>query len=189
METWNTTRFTNSPKAAFSGGLIGAVLGGLIGAIIWAVVGVMGYQASIVGLLIAFLTGKGYDLLKGRLGKIKTVVLLLVFVLAIILGELLKIIWYIHDGYVQAFAELTAFEQHFAMTEQEYFVKVIPDLMNNTEFTDAVIQDVGTGLLYGALGAFFLIFNSGKKAAKKRAEAERNRIPTPAYTPEEKKEI
>lgn len=56
---------------SYGTGAIGAVLGAVLGAVAWAIVLAMGYIASIVGLLIGFLSTKGYDLLKGKQGKAK----------------------------------------------------------------------------------------------------------------------
>jgi hypothetical protein len=81
------------------GGFIGALLGALVGAIVWALVGMLGYIASIVGFLIAFLAGKGYDWFKGRPGKIKVVILVLCVILAVFIGNIGSYAWMIHDVY------------------------------------------------------------------------------------------
>lgn len=73
-------------------GAVGAILGGILGAIPFAALYALGWIASFFGFLIGIAAKKGYELLGGRNGKIKGVVILLVTVLAVVLAEFVAIV-------------------------------------------------------------------------------------------------
>lgn len=139
----------------YASGIIGAAIGALIGAVVWALVLHAGYVASIIGLLIAFLADKGYDLLKGRQGKGKVVTLIIAVVLGVALGtalsEFMGIASLIDEGYF--IAEIT-----YANIPELFFM-----FMEEAEYAGAVFGNFFQGLLFAALGVFFFI----KQAAKK----------------------
>ncbi len=138
------------PKGHILTGIIGALVGALLGAVVWVLVGKLGYIASIVGFLIAFLASKGYDLCKGRPGTIKLVVLLVCVVLAVAVGTAGTYLWIAHDMWVEETSELSAFERSLLPSEAELFREIIQDSEVQTEF----FKDLAMGLLFGALGAF-----------------------------------
>lgn len=148
-------------KGSIIGGFIGALGGAAIGAVIWAAVGMLGYIASIVGFVIAFLADKGYDLLKGRQGTIKMIVLILCVVLAVGAGTLGTYVWMIHNEYNDQLAELTDFEKKYyeIATEAEFMQELLAD----SEIQSGMLKDSGMGLAFGILGAFGLIKSSKKK--------------------------
>lgn len=55
-------------ETSVAGGIAGAVLGGLVGCIPWILIGLMGYVASIGGVLISLAAYYGYKLFGGKLG-------------------------------------------------------------------------------------------------------------------------
>lgn len=137
-------------------GAIGALIGALLGAIVWAFVLNAGYVASLVGLLIAFLADKGYDLLKGRQGKGKVVTLIAAVILGVavgtVLAEAMGIAGLIDEGYF--IPEIT-----YANIPDIFFY----EMAENTEYATAVLANFGQGLLFAAIGVVFFI----KQAAKK----------------------
>lgn len=137
------------------GGMVGALIGAAIGAILWALVGVMGYIASIVGFVIAFLASKGYDLLKGRQGVIKMVVLIVCVVLAVGFGTLGTAVWQIHDEYTTQVNALSDTEKKYydIMTESEFMISILSE----KEVQTGLLKDSAMGLLFGVLGSFGLI--------------------------------
>ena len=58
-------------KGSIIGGFIGALIGAMIGAVVWAAVGMLGYVASIVGFVIAFLADAGAYFVGLRFGRHK----------------------------------------------------------------------------------------------------------------------
>lgn len=142
-------------KGSIIGGIIGALAGAAIGAVAWTLVGMMGYIASIIGFVIAFLADKGYDLLKGRQGVIKMIVLIVCVVLAVCAGTLGTAVWQIHDEYTAQVNALTDIEKKYyeIMPEGEFMVSVLSE----SEVQQGLIKDSAMGLLFGILGSFGLI--------------------------------
>ncbi len=153
------------------GGIIGALLGALIGAVVWMIVGMLGYIASIVGFVIAFLADKGYDLLKGRQGVIKMIVLIVCVVLAVGAGTLGTYVWSIRDVYNEELAALTEVEKQYyeIMSEEEYMKEMLSDPAIQTE----MFKDCGLGLVFGIMGSIGLI--SAAKKNKQQAKPAANR--------------
>ena len=112
---------TQEKKGSVITGFIGALLGAAIGAVAWAAVGMMGYIASIIGFVIAFLADKGYDLFKGRQGTVKMVILIICVVLAVAAGTLGTAVWQIHNEYTEQINALTDLDKKMyeIMTEAE----------------------------------------------------------------------
>ncbi len=137
-------------KGSIIGGIIGALLGASIGAVVWALVGMLGYIASIVGFVIAFLADKGYDLFKGRQGVIKMIVLIVCVVLAVCIGTLGTAVWQIHNEY-DALSDIE--KKYYYPAETEVIKLVLAD----SEVQQDLIKDSAMGLLFGILGSFGLI--------------------------------
>ena len=142
-------------SGTYVSGTIGALIGALIGAVVWSLVLSAGYVASIIGLLIAFLADKGYDLLKGRQGKGKIVALIVSVILGVAVGtvfsEFIGLAGLIDEGYFVP--EIT-----YANIPELFFM-----LMEDAEIAGVVFSNFFQGLLFAALGVFFFI----KQAAKK----------------------
>lgn len=158
-------------KGSVIGGIIGALVGALIGAALWAAVGIMGYIASIVGFVIAFLADKGYDLLKGRQGVVKIIVLILCVVLAVAAGTLGTYVWMSHDVYQEELASLPEFQKAFVISEQEFMMEIFSD----QEVQSEMLKDGGLGLLYGFMGSFGLIFAEQKRKRQAALEMKKTR--------------
>ena len=162
-------------RTSLIGGIFGALIGSAIGAVVWAVVGLMGYVAAIVGVLIAFLAAKGYDLLKGPQGVVKMVVLCLCLVLAVGAGTVGTAVWNVHTAYQEEVNSLSAFERQYydIPTEKEIMELTFAD----SEVQGELLRNFGMGLLFGVLGAYGIIFGSKKKtAAQVNAEMDSARV-------------
>lgn len=172
---------TAEKKGSIVGGIVGALIGAAIGAVLWAVVGMLGYIASIIGFVIAFLASKGYDLLKGRQGLIKMIALIVCVVLAVCAGTLGTAVWQIHDEYTTQLSELSDIEKkHYdIMSESEFMVSILSE----KEVQTGLIKDSAMGLLFGILGSFGLIASA--KNSKKQTAAEPVNNEEPMDTPEE----
>lgn len=140
----------SEPAYNLLGGILGAVIGALLGAVVWTLVGMMGYIASIVGFLIAFLSSKGYDLLHGRPGTCKLVTLIVCVVLAVLVGTLGTTAFQIHQLYV---------EENYSLyvTESVYFRVMIPLLLEDADFISAIVKDSLMGIGFAILGCFGLL--------------------------------
>jgi len=159
---------------------IGAFIGAMIGAVVWAIVGAFGYIASIVGVLIAFLAAKGYDLCGGRNGAGKILVLILLIVLAVFAGNCGTVAWQIHTEYNTTFKDTLAeysLTPDSVMTECEFFEEMIDELSDDDDFIESFTKDLGVGLLFAGLGAYGIIKASSKKHAQKTANKKKPAAP------------
>lgn len=165
-------------KGSIIGGIIGALLGASIGAVVWTLVGMLGYIASIVGFVIAFLADKGYDLFKGRQGVIKMIVLILCVVLAVCIGTLGTAVWQIHNEY-DALSDIEKKYYYPAETE------VIKLMLADSEVQQGLIKDSAMGLLFGILGSFGLIAaaKNGKQQKAAPVQIEASNFDEAALTP------
>lgn len=144
-----------------------AFIGALLGAVVWALVGMAGYIASIVGLLIGFLAIKGYDLANGRPGAVKTLTLIVCVILAVVIGTAGTVAIQLHQVYAEGVAELQSWEE--ARPELEFFGLVIPELMQDDEFTGSLVKDLLLGWFFAILGCIGLLRTAGKRVSKRKS--------------------
>lgn len=148
-------RAENASGSYFTG-LLGALVGALLGAVVWAVVYELGYIASVVGLLIAFLAVKGYELLRGRQGKGMAVLILAAVVFGVAAGNLMAYCWELMTLVLDG-------ELPIAMGEIPGFLLY---MMQDGEFLGQVIKDLGMGLVFALLGAFGAISRAAKSVGR-----------------------
>ena len=138
-------------------GLIGAFAGSAIGAILWAIVLNLGYVASVVGFAIGWLAEKGYNLLKGKQGKAKVLILIIAVIFGVLLGnfaaDAITLAAMIADG------ELPG----FVMGDIPAMIALV--LMEDAEYRSATIGNILMGLLFAALGVFALLRKAAKEVA------------------------
>lgn len=127
----------------YGAGLLGALGGALLGAIPWAVVLYLGYVASVLGLLIGWLSKRGYELLHGRKGPGKVACVIGASILGVILGTLLC------D--VMTLVIMIGRGELYGWTYGD-----IPALMSllfqDDEYVLAVFKNVAMGLVFALLG-------------------------------------
>ena len=145
-------------NGSYGTGLLGSLLGALLGAIVWGIVLYMGYVASVVGLLIGWLANKGYDLLKGKQGKGKIIILIVAIVFGVLLGTILPDVVYLAQGIGSG---------EYIITYGEIFPVILATLLYEPEYQQSVLANGGLGLLFAALGVFALL----RKASKEVADA------------------
>ena len=136
-------------------GFLGAMAGGLIGAAVWAVVLLLGYVASIVGLLIGFLAEKGYNLAKGKQDKSKIAVLVIVIVLAVLIGTVAA------DAI--SLAQMIGSGELYEYTYGDIPLLILFLALNDAEYLMATLGNVGMGLLFAALGVWGLLRKAKKE--------------------------
>ncbi len=130
-------------------GFLGAVGGAIIGAVLWAVILVAGYVASLAGLVIGFLSQKGYDLLKGKQGKGKIAILIVAILLGVFLGTV--------GGYVV----MLIMQEGMGYGIGAYIAVALEVLVENP-------GDLLLGLLFAGLGVFGILINAGKSVADEK---------------------
>ena len=136
-------------------GFLGALAGGLLGAVVWAVVLLLGYVASIVGLLIGFLAEKGYNLAKGKQDKSKIAVLVIVIVLSVLVGT------FAADAI--SLAQMISSGELYEYTYSEIPLLILFLAMNDAGYMTATLSNMGMGLLFAGLGVFGLLRRAKKE--------------------------
>lgn len=82
-------------------GIVGALLGSLLGGASIVLLSRLGYVASLSGLLTAFCTLKGYELLGKRLSKRGVVICVVIMVLATVAADLVDWAFVVQDAWGQ----------------------------------------------------------------------------------------
>lgn len=143
-----------SDDGSYVSGLLGSLVGSAIGAVVWAIVLNLGYVASIVGLLIGWLSEKGYNLMHGKQGKAKVLILIIAIIFGVLLGTLtadvITLAGMIRDG------ELLGFDY------SDILPLIFMLLAEDPEYASATGSNILMGLLFAALGVFALLRKTGK---------------------------
>lgn len=141
-----------SDSGSYLTGLIGALLGALLGAVAWAAVYEFGYVASIVGLLIAYLAVKGYDLLRGKQGKGMTALIFLAVIFGVVAGNALAYSW-------ELWLLIQSGDIPIAVSQIPAFLAA---MLQDPEFRAAVLKDLSMGLFFALLGAYGILSRAAK---------------------------
>ena len=150
-------RVKEERTGSYLSGTLGAFLGAALGAVLWAVVLYAGYIASLVGLVIGFLSEKGYNLLKGKQGKGKIVILILAVLFGVLAGTLAADV--VTLGSMIRAGELPGLDASHIPALMIYM------LFGNPEYLRATLSNVGMGLLFAGLGVFALLRRTSKEVA------------------------
>lgn len=144
-------------EGSYALGAVGALLGSLVGAVAWALVLNFGFVASVVGFVIGWLAEKGYNLLKGKQGKGKVVILIIAVILGVLLGtfasEMITAIDMVNNGEI------------YGITVGDVPALILLLLIENAEYRLAVLGNVAMGLLFAGLGVFGLLKKAGDEAS------------------------
>lgn len=160
-DAWQEKR--GQRQGSVARGAIGAVLGALIGAAIWCAVGMFGYTAAIVGVIIAILAGKGYDMLGGKPGRARWVCVIICSLLAVVLGDAATIGITLYQEYMAAGAELQN-----AITLYQYFGFMWDMILTHSDVRGAILGDLALGWLFTLVGCIGVLRKSSDKASQNR---------------------
>lgn len=140
-------------EGSYATGAVGAFIGAALGAVVWGLVLSIGYMASLVGLLIGWLAGKGYDLLKGKQGKGKVAILIFAVIFGVLAGtvvpEMIGIAQLVDEGVIMG------------VTMADVPALFLALLLENGEYLGAVGGNLLMGLIFAALGVIGLIKKTG----------------------------
>ena len=143
-------------EGSYVKGTIGALVGALIGGAVWAAVLLAGYMASLIGLLIGWLSDKGYRLLKGKNGKGKIAILIIAVILGVVIGTLgadaVQLANMINAGEINA-------------TVADIPLLLVALFTGDDGYRSALLGNIGTGLLFAALGVYWFVMRAGKEVA------------------------
>lgn len=132
-------------------GIIGALVGAIIGGLSIVLLSQMGYVASISGVVLAFCTLKGYELLGKALSKKGIVICIILMVLTPFIAD--WICWAL--VVMEAWAE-------YGVTFTEAFVTVPLLLQDGTIALADYLKDLGMLYLFVVLGGFYTVRNALK---------------------------
>ena len=140
-------------------GILGALLGAVAGGIVWAVAYYFGWFFALIGVLIAFLAKKGYELLGGKVCKAKTIIVLVATAFGAIFGQ-------VAGDFVAIGIEIL--DMGYTVLDIPFFYAYI--LAEDSEALTATLTNLGLGLLFAMLGGFGILrktHSEDKKATLK----------------------
>lgn len=153
-------KFSEGNRAA---GVIGALIGAAIGCVVWTVVYHLGYMASIVGLLTAYLAIKGYELLGKKRDMFGNVISILFSVISIVIGNYVGYAWVITDALNESAA---------GRGELTEVLRIMPQFLTEYDLAGDFIIDLVVGLIFGVVAAVTFIVKPSKKVKKTQKKAE-----------------
>lgn len=127
-------------------GVLGALLGAVAGGVVWAIAYFFGWFFALIGVLIAFLAKKGYELLGGKVCKAKTVIVLLSTIFGAVFGQVLGDFASIAMNIVGS--EYTIIDVPYLYF---YILSEQPDILEST------LLNLGMGLFFALLGGYGIL--------------------------------
>lgn len=130
-------------------GILGALIGALIGGASIVILSRLGFIAAISGVLIAFCTLKGYELLAKKLSKTGIIICIVLLVITPFAAYNLELVW-------QFYSELKSYGMTLADS-----VPFLTELMrDDAELLRMYLSELGMLYAFVALGAFSIIRNA-----------------------------
>lgn len=149
----NSEHGEKSKKGNVFTGTIGAILGALIGVVAIVLIGMMGYIASIGGIIMAVCAIKGYELLSGKIGKLGIAISSAIIVIMVYVGHLASVSMIISretsSDFFQVFPQVNSLISYFDMQSEFY-------------------QDLAMLYLYTGVGAVATIIGVAKSHKDKK---------------------
>ena len=150
-------------------GIFGALLFAMAGGVVWFLLYQLGYIASLSGLVAVICAAKGYTLFaKTKNESVKCVVISLIASVVVLAAA-----WYL----CLAFDVYSLYQESFAAGEVEYTVTLVeslvlvPYFLEDPEVLVACLKDLGTGLLFAAIG--FIYYLSMRERRRKKMLSEK----------------
>lgn len=149
-------------------GIIGALIGGLIATIPWILMYVYANMIySILAILVAIAALKGYQLFKGKVDKKLPYIIVIVSLISITIATLVII------------PNLLIVKEY-----GKFSIDLFKVLYESKEFTQAIIQDYVTSLLFTGLGISGVISSINREIKSGKTKINWN---SPVYTPSKEK--
>ncbi len=143
-------------------GIVGAFLFSLAGGVIYFVLHLVGYVASISGLVGAVCAVKGYSIFAKKESKKGIVIATVVSLLVIVLAWFFCLAYDIHDVYNTMFK---AGEIDFQVSFTEA-IRVAPEFLKEPEVSSAYFRDLALGLVFCLIGCGSYVVGKFKNAGK-----------------------
>lgn len=130
-------------------GILGALIGAVLGGLSIIVLGRLGYVAALSGVIIAFGTLKGYELLGKTLSKTGVIISFVLMILTPFLAYNIDLVLQIH-------AELTA----YGLTLADTLGFLVELIVTDAEMLRTYLTEMGMIYLFMVIGAFSIIRNA-----------------------------
>ncbi|MBQ8798251.1 MAG: hypothetical protein IJZ55_01645 [Lachnospiraceae bacterium] len=130
-------------------GLIGSLLGAILGGVVWGLVLMLGRVASVVGLLIGWLSYKGYNLFNGKQNKGKIVIMALSVIFGVLFGN------FFSDA-------ITLLKEGLTLAE---LPEAFAFLFTLDEYKSPTIYNIVLGLIFAAVGSYSMLRTAGKEVS------------------------
>lgn len=137
---------------SYGSGFLGALLGGLLGAIPWALLYLAGRVAAVLGLLIGWLSEKGYCKLGGKNGKGKALILIAAVIISVCVGTLL--------GEWLGAAKLVFQGEAYGFGYGDILPLMFALFTEDAEYRSLMLKNIILGLFFAALGIFVIVRKS-----------------------------
>ena len=147
-------------------GAVGAFLFALVGGVRWFVIYLLGYLASISGLVGVICAIKGYSVFAKKESKKGIVIAVILALLVLVLAWYLCIAYDIYQAYQGWFEQG---EVDFTLNFFES-ARAVPYFLSEPEIASAYVRDLAIGLIFAVIGAGSHVFNRIKN--KKQAPVE-----------------
>jgi hypothetical protein len=143
----------NEREGNYATGIVGALLGAIVGAGLWLLVSYLGFYASIVGFVMAFLAQFGYRLFKGKVGRLMPAVILISLIIGIFVANSVEI------------AIGLAQDPSLGLTFGEALgIAPLAFIDNEMFYVGKVWANAGLGLLFALMGSWRTIRNLASEA-------------------------
>lgn len=145
-------------------GIVGAIVFGAIGTIPWIIISSAGWIVSILGLVIAYSANFGYNLFKGKKGKVKSVTLVIVIVSMVIsasfVTQLYELFNYLGEQGIEDVSLIDGIKFIFAVLKED------------SEFAASFIKNAILGVGFGLAGSWKVIMASENDVPRKKLNVE-----------------
>lgn len=139
------------PAENFVLGLVGALIGAALGGASIIGLGQLGYIASISGVILAFCTLKGYELLAKGISTKGVIVCAVLMLVTPFLAD------YLNLG-ITLYKELSPLGATFGDC-----MEILPEVLKDSEVKGEYLKNLGMLYLFVVLGGFYIVKNAFKK--------------------------
>lgn len=150
------------PRENVIAGIVGAFLFSLAGAAVYFLLYMIGYIASISGIVGAVCAVKGYSLFAKKESKKGIVIATVMAFLTIVLAWYFGLAYDIYDAYKIAFKEGVV---DFTLSVPES-IRAIPVFLEDPEFAVPSYKDLALSLVFCLIGCGSYVFTKIKNAGK-----------------------
>ncbi len=152
------------PEGNIITGIIGAFFGAIVGAALFAIVSYAGYISGWVAILTVFCVRKGYDLLHGRKGKIRTAIIIIFLLLSVVFGTIAGEAVMLLDGFHEEMDTMNVFEQGLIRKSYPDDLSYLMVCFQDSDIQLDLLKTLGLGLIFSLVGIYLAIPSNHKKA-------------------------